>query len=83
MIDQNNDLPKVPPFVFKGMSGKAFQEPASRPRPVNRTPAKKNGQPSERGMLSIVVLLISAVSLGIAMLSGAYFAYDILKKDAK
>jgi len=83
MTDQNDDLPKVPPFVIKGTSGNTSQEPANMSRRVNQVPAKKNGQPSERGMLSIAVLLISVVSLGIAMFSGAYFAYDILAKDSK
>jgi len=37
-----------------------------------------NGQLSERGMLSLAVLLISLVSLGIAMMSGAWVAYNVL-----
>lgn len=78
MTDQNDDLPKVPPFVIKGTSAKTSQEPASQPRPVNRAPVKRNGQPSERGMLSIAILLISLVSLAIAMVSGAWVAYNIL-----
>jgi hypothetical protein len=78
MADNKNDLPKVPPFIIKGTSGKAAQEPASQPRPVSKPPERRNGQPSERGMLSVAILLISAISLGIALLSGAKFAYDIL-----
>lgn len=77
MPDQNNNLPKVPPFVIKGTSGKVA-EPVSQPRRVNPPPEKKNGQPSERGMLSIAVLLISLISLGIALASGAWVAYNIL-----
>ena len=80
MPDQNNNPPKIPPFVIKDKSGKPV-EPASQSHPANhnhRPTAKKNGQPSERGMLSLSVLLISLISLGIAMLSGAWVAINIL-----
>ena len=39
---------------------------------------KKNGNLSQRGMLSIVMLLVSVGTLGIAMLGGAKLAYDVL-----
>ena len=39
---------------------------------------KKNGNLSQRGMLSIVMLLVSVGTLGIAMLGGAKMAYDVL-----
>ena len=78
MPEQNENLPKVPPFVIKGNGGNAAQGPVNPPPPLHRTPAKKNGQPSERGMLSLVVLLISLIGLGVAMLSGSKFSYDIL-----
>lgn len=38
----------------------------------------RNGHVSQRGMLSLVMLLISLGALGIAMLGGAKLAYDIL-----
>lgn len=78
MADNKNNLPKVPPFIINSTSGKAVQEPASQPRPVNRSPMRRNGQPSERGMLSVLVLIISFFSLAIAMLGGAWVAGDIL-----
>ena len=78
MTDKKEDLPKVPPFIIKGTSGKAAKEPASQPRPVNQPLMKRNGQPSQRGMLSVLVLIISLFSLGIAMLGGAWVAIDIL-----
>ena len=78
MSDQNNNLPKVPPFVIKGATGKAAQEPAGQPHAVNGTAMKKNGKPSERGMLSVAILLISSISLGIAMMGGAWVAYGVL-----
>jgi hypothetical protein len=81
MPDQNDNLLKVPPFVIKGTSGNASQEPASQPRRVNRLPAgTRNGQPSERGMLSVSILLISAISLGIAMMGGAWIAFGVLSE---
>jgi hypothetical protein len=73
------DLPKVPPFVFKGTSGKAAQEPVSQPRHPGRPPTRRNGQPSERGMLSVLILLITAVSLGIAMAGGAWIGVGVLQ----
>lgn len=51
------------------------------PPPPPKAPAQKNGYPSERGMLNVVMTLISSVSLGIAMLSGAWFTYGILEGD--
>ena len=59
----------------------------SAPQPAHvvqapREPVKKNGnhngKPSQRGMLSLAVLLISLISLGIALLSGAWVAINIL-----
>lgn len=77
MPDQKNDLPKVPPFIIKGTSGKAVQEPASQPRNDNRM----NKQTSQLGMFSSLILLISVISMGVAMLSGAWFAYSILGSE--
>lgn len=41
-------------------------------------PKRGKGQVSQRGMLSIVMLLMSIGTLGIAMIGGAKLAYDIL-----
>jgi len=46
--------------------------------PSPTRPRGKNGQLSQRGMLSIVMLLISIGTLGIAMIGGAKLAYDVL-----
>lgn len=79
MADKPKDeFPKVPPFIIKGATGKATYEPASQPRPPNQSTMRKNGGPSQRGMLSVLVLIISLFSLGIAMLGGAWVAADIL-----
>lgn len=78
MSNQDNNLPKVPPFVIQGGGGRTPQSSGNPSPPANPPPPKKNGQPSERGMLSISVLLISLISLGISMISGAWVAYNIL-----
>lgn len=81
MPDQNKDFPKVPPFIIEGTSGKkAAQEPASRPRTVERSPVKKNGRPSQRGMLSVMSLVISLLSLALSMAGGAWIAMGVLSE---
>jgi hypothetical protein len=75
-----NEFPKVPPFIIDGTSGKATLEPASQPRSANRPPARKNGRPSERGMLNVTILLISSISLGIAMMGGAWIGFGVLSE---
>jgi len=53
--------------------------------PSPTQPQGKDGQLSQRGMLSIVMLLVSMGTLGIAMLGGAKMAYDVLgpEKEAQ
>ncbi len=46
--------------------------------PTPTQPHGKNGHVSQRGMLSIVMLLVSLGTLGIALLGGAKMAYDLL-----
>jgi len=45
--------------------------------PSPTQPQGKDGHVSQRGMLSIVMLLVSLGTLGIAMLGGAKMAYDL------
>jgi len=45
--------------------------------PIPTQPQGKNGQVSQRGMLSLVMLIVSVVTLGIAMLGGAKMALDL------
>jgi hypothetical protein len=81
MADKPEDeLPKVPPFHIVDGSGNRV-EPSKEMPPPPKHPAQKNGFPSERGMLNLAMTLISILSLGIAMLSGAWFAYGILEGD--
>jgi hypothetical protein len=80
MADKSkNDLPKVPPFhIVDGAGNKV--EPSTEPPPPPKPPVQKNGMlPSERGMLNLAMALISSISLGIAMLSGAWLSYGILE----
>ena len=49
--------------------------------PSPTQPQGKNGQVSQRGMLSLVMLLVSMGTLGIAMIGGAKMTYDILGPD--
>jgi hypothetical protein len=46
--------------------------------PSSTKPHGKNGKLSQRGMLSIVMLLVSVSGLGLALLGGAKLAHDIL-----
>ncbi|MDX1377813.1 MAG: hypothetical protein R3307_03100 [Anaerolineales bacterium] len=46
--------------------------------PSRTQPQGKHRHPSQRGMLSIVMLLVSIGTLGIAMIGGAKLAYDVL-----
>ncbi len=46
--------------------------------PSPTQPQGKNGHVSQRGMLSLVMSLVSLGALGIAMLGGAKLAYDVL-----
>ncbi|MFZ5820669.1 MAG: hypothetical protein ACOYYJ_12290 [Chloroflexota bacterium] len=84
MPDQRKDLPKVPPFVINGTSGVPAREPVSQPvpaRPVAAQPGKPNHQHvSQRGMLSVLILLISAISLGIALAGGAWVGFTVLRE---
>ena len=73
-----NNIPKVPPSVINGASGKATREPGTRPRSVKRSSMRSNGQPSQRGMLSVMSLLISLFSLGLSMAGGAWIALGVL-----
>jgi len=46
--------------------------------PSPTQPHGRNGTVSQRGMLSLVMLLVSMGTLGIAMIGGAKLAYDVL-----
>lgn len=77
MNPPNKKLPKTPPFVFD--NAPAVSEPVSRPGELHRIPPRNNGYPSERGLLSVAIFLISALSMGIALLGGAWIGYRVLE----
>ncbi len=79
-----NNLPKVPPFLIPGASNQHAEEPSLKNAHVVQAPKNSNKNDdffSQRGLVSLAISLISLVSLGISMLSGAWFAYGILKAD--
>lgn len=84
MTNQKKDLPKIPPFVIEGTAGVPAREPASQPVSARHvtSPAtrSKRQHVSLRGMLSVLMLLISAISLGIAMAGGAWIGFNVLEE---
>ena len=81
-----NNLPKVPPFIIPGVSNHHAEEHAQQAAHVvqaPKSPAKEESFFSQRGLVSMAISLISLVSLGISMLSGAFFGYEILRADAE
>ena len=80
-----NDLPKVPPFVIPGASNHHAKEPAPQNAHVVQSPKSRNNNGknlSQPGIFSSLILLISVISLGVAMISGAWFAYTILGTES-
>jgi hypothetical protein len=80
-----NNLPKVPPFIIPGASNQYAEEPPPQAAHVVQAPkstAKNDKQASQQGMFGSLILLISVISLGVAMLSGAWFAYSVLTSDS-
>jgi hypothetical protein len=85
MPDQKKDFPKVPPFIIKGTSGKAEQEPDTQPAHIVQPPipsVKNDRNTSHLGMYSTLSLLIGVISMGVALMSGAWFAYDVLSSES-
>jgi len=80
-----NNLPKVPPFIIPGASNQYEENPSPQAAHVVQAPrsaAKNDKQAAQQGMASTLILLISVISLGVAMLSGAWFAYSVLAFDS-
>lgn len=77
MNPPNKKFPKTPPFIFD--NSPAVNEPASQPRHPSKMPARNNGYPSERGLLNVAIFLISSLSMGIALLGGAWIGYGVLE----
>ena len=85
MPDQKRKFSKVPPSTIKGASGKAVEEPDTQPtrrvRPP-KPPMNNDRQLSRLGMYSSLSLLIGVISMGVALISGAWFAYEVLSSDS-
>jgi len=80
MDNSNQNNSKTPPFVYPGAPGQsATGKSASRPSPTRPLSKKNSPHPSERGMLSVTILLISSISLGIALTSGAWIGIGVLQ----
>jgi predicted tellurium resistance membrane protein TerC len=80
-----NNLPKVPPFIIPGASNQYEEKPPPQAAHVVQAPkstANNDKQAAQQGMFGSLILLISVISLGVAMISGAWFAYGVLKSDS-
>lgn len=78
-----NKLPKVPPFVIPGASNHCGEEPAPQNAHIVQAPnsSTKNNQPvSQHGVLCLVLLAVSILSLGIAMAGAAWMAFEVFDK---
>ena len=78
-----NNLPKVPPFVIPGASDRHAEGPSPQNAHVVQPPkpsAKKEDFVSQRGMVSVTILLVSFLSFGIAMAGAAWVAFDVFDK---
>ena len=81
-----NNLPKVPPFIIPGASNQYEEKPPPQAAHVVQAPkstANNDKQAAQQGMFGSLILLISVISLGVAMISGAWFAYSVLILDSK
>jgi predicted tellurium resistance membrane protein TerC len=84
------DLPKIPPFSIPfsipDASDQHAEESTMQNAHVVQAPPPRNNRNLNSptpGILSSAILLISVISLGIAMASGAWFAYSVLRPDAE
>ena len=81
-----NNLPKVPPFIIPGASNQYEEKPTSQAAHVVQAPkstTKNDQQAAQQGLFGSLILVISVISLGVAMISGAWFAYGVLGSDSK
>jgi hypothetical protein len=79
-----NNLPKVPPFIIPGASNQYAQEPPPQAAHVVQAPkstTENDKQAVQQGMFGSLIMVISIISLGVAMLSGAWFAYSVLGSE--
>lgn len=81
MPNQKKDFPKIPSSLTAGASRRAVEEsdtqPTRRMQP-SKVNIKNEKYESRLRVYSSLSLLISVASMGVALLSGAWFAYGIL-----
>ena len=81
MNPSNDEFPKKSPFVLRESSdhpaGHTGMHPTQRLR-VNGRPI----HPSNKGMMSVAVFLISSLSMGIGLAGGAWLGFDVLQDGA-
>lgn len=80
------EFPKVPPFIIPGASNHYEEDPPAQAAHVVQpptSPRKNDNNLSQLGILSSLVSLISVISTGVALISGAWFAYSVLILDSK
>jgi len=77
MNNSNDEFPKTPPFVFRDSNDQTAGKPDARPDPRSRI----NGlsvHPSNKGMMSVAVFLISSLSMGIGLMGGGWIGLGVL-----
>ena len=86
MADKSNKkFPAVTPFIFPSASNQGAKNSTTQNAHYVQAPTsstKTNGFFSQRGLVNLAIALVSLVSLGIAMLIGASFAYSILSGNS-
>ena len=87
MPDKPEDkFPKVFPFVIPGASQHQEEETQEQSEHMvhpSKPPEKNDKNLSQLGIFSSVVSLISVISMGVALMSGAWFAYSVLVLELK
>ena len=87
MADKPEDeFPKVFPFVIPGASENSVEEPEKQTSHMvqpSRSPVKSDNNLSQLGVFSSLVSAISMISMGAALISGAWFAYSVLVLELK
>ena len=81
MPDQKKDLLKIPPISIKGTSGKAIEEPDTQPTrkmQPSKPPVNNKKYISRLGIYSSLSWMIGITSMGVALISGAWFAREVL-----
>jgi len=81
-----DEFPKVFPFIIPGTSENQEEEPENQSAHMvqpSRPPVKDDNNLSQLGIFSTLISLISVFSIGVALLSGAWFAYSVLILEAK